>query len=152
MSKKEWFLLLLLLLGLGILLLVIYKPFGDNESDDSGIVSNRFESVVSRDRTPYLEYTVKEGDTVESIAEEFELQVETILFANDYEVGQELMVGEIVKVPPADGILVEVEEGDTLESIANSFEVDAQNIADYNWLEEPFELEVGMVLFVPKAL
>jgi LysM repeat protein len=152
MKRKEWLVLLLLFIVLGVFVYMNYKPFGKSKTDDSGIVPNKFENVVDMDRIPYSEYMVVEGDTIESIAEEYGLEVETILFANDYEIGQELVLGELMRIPAGDGIIIEVKEGDTLESLAENYEVDAQDIADFNWLDVPYTLTVGMVLFIPKAL
>jgi LysM repeat protein len=105
---------------------------------------NRFDVAIDY-------YTVKEGDTLESIALAYDLNVNTLVWANDLD-GQELVVGNELTILPMDGVLVEVRSGDTLQSIANEYSASAQEIADFNWLDAPFELEIGSKLFVPNGI
>lgn len=93
-------------------------------------------------------YTVKPGDTVDSIANEFGLSVQTIIWANRLSTNT-VRPGQTLDIPPMDGILVTVQEGDTLQSLANEYSVEDQEITDLNWLEYPFDLEVGQELFIP---
>lgn len=93
-------------------------------------------------------YTVKEGDTLESIANAYGLDSDSIHQVNGM-VYTSVTVGQNLRIPPEDGSLVVVHEGDTLSSIAELYQVKAQKIADFNWLDYPFELEIGSEIFIP---
>jgi murein DD-endopeptidase MepM/ murein hydrolase activator NlpD len=99
------------------------------------------------------EYTVKGGDTLSVIAENFGLSVDTLQWANDLSSGSYIKPGDVLKIPPADGVIHEVEDGDTLESVADTYGAASQAIVDWNyWLEPPeFALHSGDTLFIPEG-
>ena len=80
------------------------------------------------------EYRVARGDSVFAIAESFKLKPETVLWAN-YDVLQDdphsLAPGQVLKIPPTDGIYYQWKEGDTLESVADEFDATVDDIVNY---------------------
>ncbi|MBN1618532.1 M23 family metallopeptidase [Candidatus Dojkabacteria bacterium] len=94
-------------------------------------------------------YTVSGGDSLGSIAQKFDLSVDTILWANDLSDSDIIKPGQQLKIPPGDGVLHKVVDGDTLASIADFYGAAEQLIADVNWIDPPFELDPGQILFVP---
>ncbi len=93
-------------------------------------------------------YTILKGDTLNSIASEYGITVETIKWANNLssdsvEPGQELII------PSLDGVFITVNENDTLASIAKEYSGNEQDIVDFNFLDYPFTLVVGQELFIP---
>ena len=80
------------------------------------------------------EYRVVRGDSVFAIAESFKLKPETILWAN-YDLLQDspdsLRPGQILKIPPTDGIYYQWKENDTLESVSTEFEANTDDILNY---------------------
>ena len=104
-------------------------------------------------------YVVQSGDSLYSIANEFDVSVQDIIdwnnLDNDFlQIGQELIVvdpsnGEEPEPDPEepeDNIYV-VQSGDYLYGIANQFGISVQDIIDWNDLESDF-LQVGQVLIV----
>ena len=107
-------------------------------------------------------YVVQSGDSLYSIANEFDVSVQDIVdwnnLDNDFlQIGQELIVvdpsnGEEPEEPepdpeePEDNIYV-VQSGDYLYGIANQFGISVQDIIDWNDLESDF-LQVGQELIV----
>ncbi|MFA7224770.1 MAG: LysM peptidoglycan-binding domain-containing protein, partial [Sphaerochaetaceae bacterium] len=69
----------------------------------------------------YQEYIVQEGDTLESIIEEFTISRETILSVNPIKSIQEIKPGFTLKVPSRNGQLYTVQPGDSLSIITNRF-------------------------------
>ena len=71
-----------------------------------------------------VEYRVTSGDSVFAIAESYKLTPETVLWAN-YDVLQDdphsLKPGQVLEIPPTDGIYYQWKENDTLQSVALSF-------------------------------
>ncbi len=80
------------------------------------------------------EYRVSRGDSVFAIATSFKLQPETILWAN-YEVLQDtpdsLRPGQVLRIPPTDGIYYQWKENDTLESVAKELKTSVDDILNY---------------------
>jgi murein DD-endopeptidase MepM/ murein hydrolase activator NlpD len=80
------------------------------------------------------EYTVQPGDALFSIAKQYNIKPETLLWANSDILGDSpdsLRVGQVLKVPPVDGVYYQVQEGDTLASIADKFSANLDDIV--NW-------------------
>lgn len=76
-------------------------------------------------------YTVLEGDALFNIAKEFNIKPETLLFAN-YDVLQDdphaLYPGQVLTIPPTDGIYYKWKENDTIEEVAARFKVKPEAI------------------------
>lgn len=89
---------------------------------------------ADKPRYDLAEYRVKRGDSVFAIAESFKLKPETILWAN-YDVLQDspdsLRPGQVLKIPPADGIYYQWKENDTLNSVAKEFDASVDDIINY---------------------
>jgi hypothetical protein len=85
-------------------------------------------------RTEIETYTVAEGDTVSSIAAVFNLEPETVLWAN-YELLNDipdfLFPGMRLTILPIDGVYHQVGGGDNITNIAAFFGADAQAIIDW---------------------
>ncbi|MBD3328900.1 peptidoglycan DD-metalloendopeptidase family protein [Candidatus Dojkabacteria bacterium] len=111
-----------------------------------------------RGRIGVVEYVVKGGDTINQIANFFGVSEETMRWANDLSEVSVIHPGDVLKIPPGDGVIREVQKGDTLEKFAERYKRDdqtvqavMQSIADSNWLDPPFDLEEGQELFVPEG-
>ncbi len=112
--------------------------------------------VSGEARGEVVEYVVKEGDTVSSIAKKFDLTVDTIIWANDLKSAKTIKVGQRLKIPPVSGIVHSVRRGETVYSIAKKYRVDPQNIVDFPFNtfsnDETFALQIGQVLIVPEGI
>ena len=97
-------------------------------------------------------YRVKQGDTLSTIAASYHVSMMTLWWANKSAMKSktDLHIGQLIKVPPANGLIVTVATNDTLESLATKYNVDAQSIMDINQLTDP-TLVVGQVLVIPGA-
>jgi murein DD-endopeptidase MepM/ murein hydrolase activator NlpD len=110
--------------------------------------------IPDRPRLDIVTYTVQAGDTVQAIADLFDLQPTTIMWADSAieDAPDLLRIGQEVTILPIDGVYHKVVEGDTLASIAEEYEVDAEAIVtcEYNHLEPPdHQITEGMRLIVP---
>lgn len=94
-------------------------------------------------------YVVRTGDSFSSIAQMFNVSVNTILWANDLARGAKLQVGQTLVILPVSGVQHEVKKGDTISSVAKKYKADPEEVARYNGLEEGALLEVGSTLIVP---
>jgi murein DD-endopeptidase MepM/ murein hydrolase activator NlpD len=91
---------------------------------------------VPADKPRYkpVEYRVSRGDSVFAISESYKLKPETVLWAN-YDVLQDdphsLKPGQVLKIPPTDGIYYQWKEQDTLDSVAREFKANVDEILNY---------------------
>lgn len=93
-------------------------------------------------------YVVKKGDTIASIARDFSVSTNTIMWANNLKKGQDLKVGSSLTILPITGVKYTVKKGDTIASIAKKLSADPEDIADFNDIGSP-DLKVGMSIIVP---
>ncbi len=81
-----------------------------------------------------VDYTVQTGDSVFSIAKAFNIKPETVLWAN-YDILQDspdsLRVGQVLKIPPVDGVYYQWQDGDTLDSVAGQFSAKVDDILNF---------------------
>ncbi len=95
-------------------------------------------------------YRVKSGDTLVTIAKHFGISMMTLWWSNKLTSKDALHVGQTLRVPPVNGVVVTVTESDTLDSLATKYNADPTDIIDLNGLEDP-TLVVGQVLVLPGA-
>ena len=132
-------------------------PIGGSPLQESGVLVRApvpFTEIPDRPREGVITYTVQLDDTVLGIGEQFNLNPNTILWANLEDLNNPFVmeVGQILLIPPIDGVLHTVKEGDTVDKIAKLYKATTEAIVGYapNQLtsaEDP--LTVGAVLIVP---
>lgn len=125
----------------------------DRSSDDP-ILNSFYDTrttISQKPRSEIIEYEVKSGDTVSSIAEKFNITSETIKWANDLDNVHTIKPGQKLKILPVSGVAHVVKAGDTLESVAKKYSAEQQPILDFpfNDIPDDFKLKVGQVLIVP---
>lgn len=91
--------------------------------------------IPSRPRVKVITYTVQVGDTLFTIASNYGLKPETLLWGN-YEVLQDnphlLKPKQVLNILPTDGTYYEWKEGDTLGGVADFFKTNPQAIISYS--------------------
>jgi murein DD-endopeptidase MepM/ murein hydrolase activator NlpD len=90
--------------------------------------------IPSRPRQEVITYTVSSGDAVFGIAQKFNIQPETVLWANYDQLNDNpdmLTPGMVLNIPPVNGVYYHWQEGDTLESIANQFKAEVDDILSF---------------------
>lgn len=107
-------------------------------------------------RSEVIECTVKEGDTVSTIAEKFGVSIDTIRWENNLKTVKDIKTGDRLRILPVSGIAHKVQHGETIYSIAKKYQVDAQVVVNwpYNSFanDETFALAVGQSLIVPDGI
>lgn len=102
--------------------------------DNTDMVSKPLGLMPTTDVRVIKIYTVKEGDTVQSLADQFLIAPQTIKWANDLTTDSP-EVGSTLTILPVDGTLYTVKDGDTIESIAIKYKSEAALITAFNDLE-----------------
>lgn len=100
-------------------------------------------------RTSIEYYVVQKGDTLGSIATEFGVSLETLLWANKLTARSFIRPGDRLTVLPVTGVAHTVKKDDTLTSIAGKYKTDPEKIREFNRLAGANDLTVGQVLVVP---
>lgn len=125
------------------------QPITDEDSLTAPFSLYDEENVVIPDRDIITTYTVKAGDTISEIADQFGVSVNTIRWANDIPTKSTVRIGQELVILPITGIRHKVAKGDTLASIAKKYKSDTNDIASFNGLESGDKLTVGDYIIVP---
>jgi murein DD-endopeptidase MepM/ murein hydrolase activator NlpD len=96
-------------------------------------------------------HQVVAGETVSTIAEEYGLKTNTVLWENGLSASSTLKIGQKLVIPPVDGVTHVVEKGQDLKKIAAAYSVDAPSITRQNRLAEDATLQAGEEIFIPGA-
>lgn len=117
-------------------------------SSDSQVAARP--QIVSTEARSYRDievYVTKEGDTVASIAAQFGVTSDSIIWSNDLS-GNDVEPGRELYIPPVNGIVHLVQAGDTVESLARQFNAEAAAVAAFNDTEVR-GLPVGQRVVIP---
>lgn len=107
-----------------------------------------------------VEHEVKDGETVASIAQMYNLSSTTLIWLNNLNEDKPIIKsGQRLKILPVDGVLHKVKKGETVASIAKLYgleDAQAQGIVNYPFNtfvnDETFQLAVGQELVVPDGV
>jgi murein DD-endopeptidase MepM/ murein hydrolase activator NlpD len=128
--------------------------------DDSVVVTDVVEEeglgtvapLTAQDDKPIITtYTVKSGDTLSSIASQFSISTNTLLWANDLTKKSVIKEGQKLTILPVSGVRYTVIKGDTLSGIAQKFDAHIEEIISFNDLEDTKTIKAGMALVIPNG-
>jgi murein DD-endopeptidase MepM/ murein hydrolase activator NlpD len=110
-------------------------------------------TIPKRPRKEVITYTIQPGDNLSTIAERFDVDVDSLIWANgeldadpDY-----LLIGDQLLIPPTVGVLYRAKTGDTLEALVKQFKGDlkATQELEYNKIVAPAAIMSGTLIMVP---
>lgn len=110
--------------------------------------------IPERPRYEAVIYRVSRGDAMLTIAEEFKVKSETILYVNKQmeDNPHNLKPGMELTIPPVDGLYYEWKEGDTFETVAEEFDAEPEDIINFPGnkvdLTDP-KIEPGTLTMIP---
>ena len=106
-------------------------------------------------RSSIVEYSVRGGETLSSIGKQFGIKIDTIKWANDMK-NETIKPGQVLKIPPINGIVHKVSSGETIYSIAKKYQTNPQKIANFPFNDfvdlDTFSLSPGQILYVPDGV
>ena len=109
------------------------------------------QTIISK-KPEIVDYQVKSGDTLALIADRFNISVDSIKWSNGLKTDI-ITPGQVLKIPPDEGVVHKVGVGESVYSIAKKYDVSAQNIVNFPMNEfadyDTFALRIGQYLFVP---
>ena len=103
--------------------------------------------IPKRSRDSIITYEVVSGDTLSTIAEKFEISVNTLKWANGLSGNNPIIQPtQVLKIPQGDGVIHKIATGDTISSIASKYRADKDAIMPAN---PEVEFAVGNEIFIP---
>ena len=106
-------------------------------------------SKIQRPRDGLVDYLVQAGDTISTIAANFGISVNTVLWENDLNAYSLIRPGDKLAILPTSGVTYKVARSDTLAAIASKYGVEANLIMEMNKLASVERLSVGQKLIIP---
>ncbi|GAK51256.1 lytic transglycosylase [Candidatus Moduliflexus flocculans] len=152
-----------------------YAPVSENETmvvssapsaENSGKTD---EKTAATTKSYFHKHTIKEGETLISIAKRYHLEVEEVLKANDLKKSQTIKIGQTLKIPAFEPRATQadkrsvatatdkkkkehlVEKGQTLSMIAQLYKTSAKAIAKANAITNPRQIRPGQKLIIPEG-
>ncbi len=119
-------------------------------------------TIPTRARVSITTYEVQQGDNLFSIAGNFGLRPESILWGNPYSLQGDfrfISTGLILNILPTDGVYHQWSSGENLVAVANFYGVDPQTILDWpgNELDsyeidaDTFDIQDGAWIIIPEG-
>ena len=108
----------------------------------------------------YLEYQIKEGDSLWTIANQFQLSLQEVAKVNNIELDQQLSPGQLIKIPNNEGdissssrnistVTHTVKKGESLWDIAQKYRLSLEHISSVNDLNKTESLSIGQEIKIP---
>ena len=107
--------------------------------------------TTKQTRTEIIYYTVKPGDTISTIADEFSISVNTILWENNLSAYSLIRPGNKLTILPTTGVTHNVARGENIGQIAKKYGIEENKIIEANNLTETDKLAVGKKLIIPEG-
>ncbi len=109
------------------------------------------EEELDNSRSGVIEYTVVGGDTLSSIAQRFNLSLETILWANNLNKNSAILPGKKLIILPISGVMHVVGLGDTLSDIIKKYRGNLDETIAFNELANENEVFAGDIVIIPNG-
>ncbi|HEX5451328.1 MAG TPA: M23 family metallopeptidase [Candidatus Limnocylindrales bacterium] len=95
-------------------------------------------------------YTYRSKDTLTAVASKFHVSKATIWWANHLSTKNQPHAGQVLVIPPVDGLVITVQAGETLAGLAAKYKISSDSILTTNQLSDS-NLILGQVLIMPGA-
>ena len=96
-------------------------------------------------------YLIAKGDTLWSIANSQEVEVDTLIGSNTLKSSSRLRPGAFLRIPNQDGIFYTLKKGETIEAVAKRYGVSMNKIRQVNTNINTASLKTGEEVFLPGA-
>ncbi|MBZ9571871.1 LysM peptidoglycan-binding domain-containing protein [Patescibacteria group bacterium] len=116
------------------------------------ILGSLIGSSESEIKKEIVEYIVQSGDNLTTIAENFDISLNTLLWANDLNKSSIIKPGQKLVILPVSGVIHHVKSGETLSKIAKEYKEEIANIIAFNELSEEGDIYIGDILIIPDGV
>ncbi len=122
----------------------IMNPLLINDINQFGLLQEPVNNEI-------ITYKVVKGDTIEQIAKKFNINQDTIIYANNLANPNTLRIGQELLILPISGVIHKVKAGETVSQIAFLYNVTIDKIIEFNLLTEDAFIRAGDILVIPGA-
>jgi Membrane proteins related to metalloendopeptidases len=123
----------------------VYSDFDESQ------VPSLSHRLVMPEKAKIVKYTVKSGDTVESISKAYSVNVSTIAESNGISKDSSLKEGQTLTFSSVDGIVYKVKDGETLWDISQAYSIELASITSASGINPSDTLSIGQELIIPGA-
>ena len=116
-------------------------------SSSGDFISKPASATIGTGRTEVIFHTATDDDTIDGLAELYNISADTIRWANNLN-NNNIKKGDKLKIPPVDGVIYTVKNNDSADSIAARFSSDAKRIIAFNDAELS-GLKIGSEIIIP---
>ncbi len=99
-----------------------------------------------------LKYIVQQGDSISLIASDYNVNVNSIVWANHLRNPNDIKEGMVLEIPPVSGVIHKIIAGETVASIAKKYNGDVAKIISFNDLPTDGTLQIGQELIIPDGV
>jgi LysM repeat protein len=110
------------------------------------------EDLAIEEKKEIIEYVIERGDSLGTIAADFNISLNTLLWANELNKGSVITPGQKLVILPVSGVIHHVRNRDTLSEIAETYGARTKEITAFNDLSEGGEIFAGDILIVPDGI
>lgn len=100
-------------------------------------------------RKEVVEYKIQTGDTISSIAQDFGISVDTILWENNLTARSLIRPGNTLRILAESGLMHVVAKNETISSISKKYNVSSESIVNANNLDSEEVLKLSQKIFIP---
>jgi murein DD-endopeptidase MepM/ murein hydrolase activator NlpD len=120
-------------------------------SEGTAIIKNEIASTAGdkKARIGIIYYTVQSGDSISTIAQQYDISVNTVLWENNLTVYSFIKPGQELAILPFTGVSYTVAKGDNLSAVSKKFGIDGQKILEVNSLVDANQLKIGQKILIP---
>ena len=111
-----------------------------------GAIIGEAEPEISKE---IIEYIVQSGDSLWSIAANYNISLYTLLWANDLNQNSIIKPGQKLVILPVSGVIYHVKSGDTISEIARIYKGKVEEIVAFNNLSEEGDIYIGDIFIIP---
>ena len=96
-------------------------------------------------------YIVAQGDSLWSIANSQNVELDTLVGSNNFKTSARLRPGAVLRIPNQEGIFYTMQDGDTIEAVSKRYGVSMNKIRQVNAELDVASLKKGDEVFLPGA-
>ncbi|MFP4016189.1 MAG: peptidoglycan DD-metalloendopeptidase family protein [Halanaerobiales bacterium] len=130
----------------------VNSPVDDSTNIDSATTESMKAPV---ERVSLVEeifvHRVSRGDNLWVIANKYDINIDTLIGANDITNMNKIQIGDELRILPIKGILYKINPGESLWTISRKFDITIKSIVEANAIVNPDLVKPGVSLILPGA-
>ena len=128
----------------------------ENPREDTENRDNNQKTTFEKIKEPKLQerikvHKVEKGETLWDIAHKYDLNIDTLIGANNISNMNSIKPGQEFKILPVKGIMYRVSPGESVASIARKFKLEKETVMKDNNLEDASNLKIDQKLILRNA-